>query len=237
MEIPDDEIGLVCPSERSLARYRLYTEADLERLQQVVVYRRLGFPLDEIVRLLAEVTPAGVTDHLRRQRAALLARMAELRDLVVAIDRALEKGMTGINLTQEERRELFGDGFSDEYAAEAKERWGDTQGYQRWAVRAPSYSRADWEQIKAEGDAVNAGYAAAQDCGAPADSVAAMDAAEAHRAYMSARFYDVSHEMHCGLGQMYVCDARFTTYYEDLAPGLAQYVHDAILANAARCAS
>ncbi|MDQ6641736.1 MAG: MerR family transcriptional regulator, partial [Actinomycetota bacterium] len=84
-----DEIGLVRPSGRSQAGYRLYTRADLERLEAVVVYRRLGFPLGEIAALV-EATGADRAGHLRRQRAAVSTRLEEMHDLVKAIDRALE---------------------------------------------------------------------------------------------------------------------------------------------------
>ncbi|HET7822013.1 MAG TPA: TipAS antibiotic-recognition domain-containing protein, partial [Ornithinibacter sp.] len=70
--------------------------------------------------------------------------------------------------------------------------------------------------------------------GAPATSVEAMDAAEAHRAHIERWFYDLDHEFHRGLADMYLADPRFTKTYEDQARGLAQYVHDAIHANADR---
>jgi DNA-binding transcriptional MerR regulator len=62
-----DEIGLLAPSGRSVADYRLYTEADVVRLQQVVVYRRLGFAL-KAIGLLLDDPDADVEQHLRRQR-------------------------------------------------------------------------------------------------------------------------------------------------------------------------
>src|SRR6476659_7700741 len=77
-----DEIGLLVPSERSRAGYRLYTDGDLARLQQVVVYRRLEMPLEEIATLLDGGEDAA--DHLRRQRDAVRQRLDELTDLVVA---------------------------------------------------------------------------------------------------------------------------------------------------------
>jgi hypothetical protein len=70
--------------------------------------------------------------------------------------------------------------------------------------------------------------------GVPADSEQAMDLAEGARAQISKWFYDCPYEMHRGLAQMYLADPRFTKTYEDQAPGLAQYVHDAIIANCAR---
>jgi DNA-binding transcriptional MerR regulator len=227
-----DEIGLLRPAGRSSGGYRLYTEADLERLRHVVVYRRLGLSLEEIADVLAR--PESAAEHLRRQRAAVTARLDELTDLVLAIDRALEKEGTGVKLTKEEQRELFGDGFSDEYAAEAQERWGDTDAWKQSQARTSHYSKEDWAAIKAEQDAVMEGFAAALRSGATADSEAAMDAAEAHRRGIHERFYDLPYAMHRGLADMYVADPRFTKTYEDVAPGLAQFVRDAIHANADR---
>ena len=232
-----DQIGLLCPSERSDAGYRLYTEADIARLQHVVVYRRLGFPLEQIAELLDAGSPDAVADHLRRQRAQVMSRLEEMSDLVTAIDRALEKEMTGVNLTKDEQRELFGDGFSDEYAAEAQERWGDTEAWRQSQQRTSRYTKGDWEQIKAETDEINAAFVTALEAGEPATSAAAMDAAERARLQMNERFYDLCHEFHRNLGDMYVSDPRFTKTYEDIAPGLAQYVRDAIHANADRHAT
>lgn len=222
-----DEVGLLRPTRRSAAGYRLYTDADITRLQHVIVYRRLGFTLDEIALVLDD-PDADVASHLRRQRDAVMSRLDELSDLVVAIDRALEAEMSGIQLTREEQQELFGDGFSEEYQAEARERWGDTDRWKQSQARTARYTKADWEAIKAETDAVNDGFVAAKRSGAAPDSEAARAAAEAHGRHIHDRFYDLSPEMHLCLARMYVADERFTAYYDDLEPGLAQYVHDAI---------
>jgi DNA-binding transcriptional MerR regulator len=227
-----DEIGLLVPSERSAAGYRLYTDADLTRLQQVVVYRRLELPLDEIRELLDGGEDA--VEHLRRQRDAVMSRLDELSELVVAIDRALEREMSDQPATPEEMKELFGDGFKDEYQAEARERWGESDAWQQSAQRTKRYTKADWQAVKAEMDAVNAAFIAAKGRGEPPTSEAAMDAAEAHRRHIADRFYDLDHEFHRGLADLYVSDPRFTKTYDDLEPGLAQYVRDAIHANSDR---
>jgi DNA-binding transcriptional MerR regulator len=227
-----DEIGLVRP-HRTASGYRVYTDDDLERLRHVVVYRRLGFPLEEIVPLLDD-PHTDVAEHLRRQRAAVMSRLDEMRSLVAAIDRALETTMNGNTLTPEEQKELFGDGFSEEYAREAEERWGDTDAYRQSQERTRRYSKDDWRRIAAEGEEVTARLVALKRAGTPADSVEAMDAAEAHRAQIDRWFYDVGYPMHRGLADMYLADPRFTKTYDDREPGLAQYVHDAIHANADR---
>jgi hypothetical protein len=72
------------------------------------------------------------------------------------------------------------------------------------------------------------------EAGEPADSAAAMDAAEEHRQWISRSHYDCGHEMHTCLGEMYVSDPRFTATYDKIRPGLAVYLRDSILANAVR---
>lgn len=226
-----DEIGLLTPNERSPAGYRLYTQDDLTRLQQIVVYRRLEMPLEEIAQLLDDEQNAA--DHLRRQRATVMSRLSELRELVEAIDLALEKEMSNEKMTDAEMRQLFGDAFDESYADEAKERWGDTDAWRQSQERTAKYTKADWQQVKAEGDAVNEAFAAAMDAGEPATSERAMDAAELHRASIE-RFYDCGYDMQRNLAEMYVGDERFTAYYDGVRPGMAQYIRDAIHANADR---
>jgi MerR family transcriptional regulator, thiopeptide resistance regulator len=230
-----DEIGLLVPSERTSAGYRLYNGKDITRLQHVVVYRRLGFALEEIAVLLDDPT-ADLGEHLRRQRVAVMSRLDEMRDLVTAIDQALEKEVSGIKLTKQEQKELFGDGFSDDYADEAKQRWGDTQEYQESQRRAAEYTKEQWKQIKAESEANMVELAAAVNDGEPATSERAMAAAEQHRVLIEKWFYPVPYPMHVGMSDMYVTDPRFTKTYEDVATGLARYVRDAIHANADRAA-
>ena len=230
-----DEIGLLVPSERTSAGYRLYSAKDIARLQHVVVYRRLGFALEEIALLLDDAS-ADVGEHLRRQREAVMSRLGEMRELVTAIDRALEKEMSGTNLTREEQKELFGDGFSDDYAEEAEQRWGETEAWKQSQSRTSKYTKADWAEVKAEMDATNAAFVSAMADGELATSQRAMDAAEQHRLHIHNRFYDLTPEFHRGLGDMYLADPRFTKTYEEIRPGMAQYVRDAIHANADRAA-
>lgn len=230
-----DEIGLVVPSERSHAGYRLYTEADLRRLQHVVVYRRLGFSLEQIGEILRDGAGRDtVAEHLRRQRAAVTDRLAELSGLVSAIDKALEAEMNDYQITREEQRELFGDNFDESYAQEAEQRWGDTDAWKESQRRSRSYTKEQWQQIKEEGDRVNARFVELMTAGVAADSEQAMDAAEAARQQICTWFYDCPRSMHASIAEMYVADPRFTKTYEDIHEGMAQYVRDAVVANADR---
>jgi len=120
------------------------------------------------------------------------------------------------------------------HAAEAKERWGHTDAYKESAKRTASYSRADWDEMKAETEAIEAGFAEALGKGAPADGEQAMDLAEEARLQIDRRFYPCSHAMHANLAEMYTADTRFRAHYDDRAEGLAEYVAAAIRANQAR---
>lgn len=227
-----DEIGLVTPAGRTPAGYRLYTEDDLTRLQHVVVYRRLGFALEEVADLLAD--PGGAQSHLRRQRAAVMSRLDEMHALVAAIDRALEQTMSDIQITRDEQRRLFGDAFDDDYAAEAKQRFGDHPEWDAAQQRAASYDTAQWQEIAAEDAGIKADLAALLAAGEPADDTAAMDVAERQRRHICDRFYDCPPQMHARVATTFTDDPRTRSQYDDVAEGLAAFARRAVEANAAR---
>jgi MerR family transcriptional regulator, thiopeptide resistance regulator len=228
-----DEIGLLTPGGRTSAGYRRYDEADLDRLQRILFYRELGFGLDDIRTVMTD-GGADASAHLRRQHTMLRDRIRRLERMAAAVEKALEARTMGISLTPEERFEVFGDFDPDAHAAEVEERWGGTDAYRESQRRVSRYTKGDWVRLKAEAAAATNAMVDALKAGLPADSVQAMHGAEAHRRQISDWFYDCSYEIHVGLAEMYIADPRFTATYEKIAPGLAKYVHGAILANAAR---
>lgn len=119
-------------------------------------------------------------------------------------------------------------------AHEAEQRWGHTQAWKQSAQRAAGYTAEDWTALRAEADACRAAFADAMRSGCPADGDTAMTAAEDHRRHINRWFYDLDHEMHRTVSNLYTTDPRFTEHYDQVAPGLAQYVRAAIHANADR---
>ncbi|WP_371517953.1 MerR family transcriptional regulator [Kitasatospora sp. NBC_01300] len=228
-----DEIGLLSPADRTRTGYRRYRDADLDRLQQILFYRELGFPLEEIAAILDDdsVSPS---EHLRRQHRLLTDRIRHLQDLATAVEHAMEARRMGIQLSPEEKFEIFGEGYREEWEQEAEQRWGDTAAWAESQRRTGGYDKADWQRIQAEMAALNTRLVEALTAGEPADGTVATDLAEAHRQHICQNFYDCTFTIHRGLAGLYVSDPRWTTTYEDLAPGLAQWLHDAILANADR---
>ncbi|MGI5525677.1 MerR family transcriptional regulator [Micromonospora sp. CA-259024] len=226
-----DEIGLLSPSGRTSAGYRRYDDADLQRLQLVLYYRELGFPLEEIAAIIDDPA-ADPAAHLRRQHELLTVRLKRLQEMVTAIEFAMEASKMNIQLTPEERFEVFGDFDPEEHQAEAEQRWGDTDAYRESNRRVARYSKEDWLRNKAENEDWGRRMVVVLASGAPADSPEAMELAEEHRQLISRWFYECSYEMQTGLADMYLADERFTAYYENIAPGLAAYLNEAIHANA-----
>ena len=231
-----DEVGLLSPGGRSAAGYRLYESSDLERLQQILFYRELGFTLKEISAIVDD-PGTDALGHLRRQRGLLTERIERLRAMVDAIDYEMEATTMDIPLTPEERFEVFGEFRPEDYAEEAERRWGGTEAYGQSQRRVASYKKEDWQQLKAEEEGVRARLAAALAAGLAPDSEEAMDAAEAHREHISRWFYECTYEIHRGLADMYVSDERFRSNYDATAPGLAHFIREAVHANASRADS
>lgn len=228
-----DEIGLLRPGGRSRAGHRRYDDTDLDRLQQILFYRELGFPLEEIAPLLDDPGIDPVAE-LRRRHRLLTDRIERLQRMAAAVEHAMEAKKMGIQLTPEEKFEVFGETYSEEYETEAEQRWGDTAAWEESQRRTGSYTKEDWARIKAETDALNQRIAAALADGVAADSPQGMELAEEHRQQICGSFYECGYELHACLGEMYVSDERFTATYDAVAPGLARYLRDAIVANAAR---
>ncbi|NTW29480.1 MAG: MerR family transcriptional regulator [Coriobacteriia bacterium] len=228
-----DELGLLVPSERSEAGYRLYSLEDLEKLQQVMFYKELGFGLEEIGALMADPT-FDRREALMTQRILVAEQALRLEALVGLIDKTIASLEGGIKMTKEDMFEVFGDFDPSEYEDEVKDRWGETDAYRESARRAKRYTKEDWKRFKEESEDINNAIAALMDAGVEPDDVRAMDAVERHRLQIDRWFYPCSREMHAQLGKMYIAGPRFTATYEKIRPGMAHYVCDATTANAAR---
>jgi DNA-binding transcriptional MerR regulator len=228
-----DAIGLLRPGGRSHAGHRRYEDADLDRLQQILFYRELGFPLEEVAALLDD-PDTDPQAHLRRQHELLSARITKLQEMAAAVERAMEAKKMGINLTPEEKFEVFGDNDPEQYAEEVEQRWGGTEAYAESQRRIAQYTKDDWKRMQDENADWGARYNALMESGEQPTGERAMDLAEEHRRHICTWFYDCTYEIHTCLGEMYVSDERFTAFYDEIRPGMAEHLRDAILANAVR---
>jgi DNA-binding transcriptional MerR regulator len=223
-----DELGLLSASERSDAGYRLYSYEDLARLREILTWRALGFSLADIGSVLDDPEHDGLV-ALERQRALLEREIDRLGTLAAAVDAAIAAHRNGKPLKESKMFEGF---EASEYEDEARERWGHTEAYHESRRRAESYSEAEWDAIRGEGEEIVRELVSLLRSGQPSDGAAARATAERHRQHISRWFYPCSRQMHRGLGEMYVADDRFAQVYEREAVGLAAYFRDAIVANA-----
>ncbi|ANM31433.1 hypothetical protein ABI59_20430 [Acidobacteria bacterium Mor1] len=224
-----DEIGLLRPSARSAAGYRLYDGDDLIRLQQILIGRSLGLPLTEIQQFLDRPGFDRLA-ALRAQREALVEQALATDRMIRAVDKAIA-GLDGSAQGDFDMKELF-DGFEPaEHQAEAERRWGATDAYRESSRRTRNYTPDDWKTLKAEQDRIYADAAAAMAAGASPESAEAMAIAERHRLSIDRWFYPCSPFMHRGLADLYEADARFRENIDEHGEGLTTFLAAAIRAN------
>lgn len=212
-----DAVGLLQPSWRTMTDYRLYTDDDLERGFQILVYRGAGLSLAEISGILAE--PATARQALRRQRKVLVERAGHLRAMMRAVDELLERGDT---MTAKDKIEMFGGDWPG-YAEEAKGRWGDTPEWEQARAVENSMTTADWQSIKEEQEAFVGMLIDARSHNVAPGSEKAAEVVEKHRETI-AHFYDVPRGRQVLLARMYAQDERFNQTYRGHAGYLLQLV-------------
>lgn len=222
-----DEIGLLRP-KRGNGGYRQYSEADVLRLQQILVYRALGLPLQRIKSLMDD-PGFDAEAALEEQRAQLEARAAETSRMLESVDRALAKLRRGAAL---DLADLF-DGFDPAaYEEEAEQRWGDTAAYAESKRRTSEYTKEDWGRIKAESDAILERVAAAIEARTAPASDAGKALAEAYRLHVDRYYYPCSRAMYQEVASLYTADPRFQKNLDKFGQGVADFLSRAAVANA-----
>jgi len=134
-------------------------------------------------------------------------------------------------LNPEEKHEVFGTFDPDNHNEEVKSRWGNTDAYKQSAKKTANYTKEDFAQMNLESDFIVQTFKNLMEKETSPESKDAKEAAEAHRQHITKWFYDCTYEIHSNLALMYVMDERFKENYEKRAQGLAQFIHDAIIAN------
>lgn len=226
-----DEIGLVVPSARSWAGYRLYGPDDVARIHRVLVYRETGMPLAEVARVLDD-PDVDATAHLARQRDLLQARIAHLARMLRAVDTMMERNSMGENLTPQQQAEILGAEWDPAWQEEAEERWGDSDEWAQAAARKAAMTRQDWARVAEETEALETDLANAMREGVVPGSERANALAERHRASID-RWFDTTYAKQVLIARGYVANSRFTAYYDKRESGLAAWIKEIIDANAA----
>ncbi len=218
-----DEIGLLKPAHvEERTGYRYYDEACLERMQEILFYRELDFPLKNICELLS--SPGyDKQKALEQQKRLLVLKKERLERLIDALDKA-GKGeyvMTAFdNKEYEETRE--------KYEKEVKERWGETDAYKEHQEKTKGYSKENWQDANAGLDNILEEFAQCKAGGATPDSKEAIDLVKKLQNHITEQYYTCTNEILAGLGQMYVADERFRKNIDKHGEGTAEFVSEAI---------
>ena len=225
-----DETGLVRPCWRSDANYRLYSEADVMRSQQVLVYRQTGMSLADIKMVLDEPDTDAMT-HLRRQRELLQGQISHLQQMLSSIDMVMDIQQSGARISVAEMAEIWGADWDPIYIEEARAQWGHTEEWAESYRRKARMTRADWERAHEETIALETALAEAMRSGVEPGSPEANALARWHRKDFN-RWFEVSTSKQVLIARGYVADERYARYYDKRAPGLAAWLKDVIDASA-----
>lgn len=228
------QIGLLVPARFSNAGYRLYGQSEVDRLQQILFYRELGFALSEITALLNDPNfdrKAALQSHL----SALKAQQARLNTLILTVEKTIQQETGGDQMTDSEKFEGFKAALIEEnearFGEETRSKYGDetvNQTNAKISSMSPTQYGA-WKQLEQE--ILTELEQAVLNHDTP-DGETGKHLATLHRQWLAYTWSQYSPAAHKGLAQMYVCDERFTTYYDRNIAGCAAFLRDAILFHA-----
>ena len=197
-----DRIGLLHPAEYTEAGYRLYDDACLERLQQILLFRELEFPLKEIREIL-DSPSFDRSKALAQQIELLTLKKEHIQNLI-----DLARGIQSIGV-----KKLTFDAFDtskiDEYAAQAKASWGDTPAYKEYEERSKGRTKADMQKIHVQLMDIFAEFGAIRDTDPAAEQ--AQTLVKKLQDFITENMYTCTDEILSGLGKMYAAGGEFTT--------------------------
>ena len=213
-----DAIGLLKPTELTEAGYRLYDDTALERLQIILLFRELQFPLKDIKAMLDSST-FNTGEALSQQIALLELEYKRLGELIVHARNLQQKEGLFMNFEPFNTQQL------DAYKTEAKAKWGDTVAYAEYAQKEAKGK--DFNSIAAQMMQVFAELGTLRHL--PPDDAAVQQKIAALQQFITDNFYTCTKEILYGLGQMYTADERFMHNIDKAGgEGTAQFVSEAI---------
>ena len=218
-----DEIGLIKPALVDAQNgYRFYDENSLLRMQEILFYRELDFPLKSILEILSS-PDYDKQKALAEQRKLLELKKERLERIIDALDGATKGKVTMTafdNSDYETARK--------QYEVEAKQRWGETDAYKEHQEKTADYSKDKWQEVNDGLMTIFAKFAECMKNGNTADLDDAQALVKELQNYITENYYTCTTEILVGLGLMYVADERFKTNIDKNGDGTAEFVSKAI---------
>ncbi len=197
-----DEIGLLAPASHTEAGYRLYDDDALERLQQILLFRELEFPLREIRRIIAN--PDFDRAKALEQQIALLELKREHLEGLISLARSIQStgGRKQMDFSAFDTKKL------DEYAAQAKATWGHTEAYKEYEKKNQGRTAEDSSALTGQMMQIFADFGAVKETSPASEPAQAL----VHRLqeFITAHYYTCTNEILAGLGQMYAAGGEMT---------------------------
>lgn len=225
-----DEIGILKPARINSSGYRIYGEAEINRLQQILFYRELGVSLDSIKNIVIAPSFDG-TNALREHREKLLEKRMQLDVLIANVEKTIALTEGRIKMTDKEKFKGFKQKMIDDneqkYGKEIREKYGNDT-IDKSNEKLKSMTKEEYDKVTRLADEVMTTLAEAIKNGDPASELA-QRAADLHKQWLTYYWNEYSKKAHAGLAEMYVEDERFKAYYDKNGPGTATFLRDAIL--------
>ena len=218
-----DQIGLLAPIQIGGNGYRYYDRGSLLRLQQIMFYRELDVPLQDILIIMSR-PDFNPLDAMEKHRSALLNRRQRLDRLIHTIDQTIH---TLKGESQMKENEIF-EGFDEsQYEEEARQRWGNTAAYAESQKRWGAYFADEKAAIKAEGQEITRRMVGGDER-VRADDPQIQAAIADYMSYINRYFYAIDKTILRNLSDMWVADPRFAVNYERIRKGGAAFVREAV---------
>ena len=218
-----DKINLLKPEYRAESGYRYYGQNELLRLQQILFYRELDYPLKEVKRILDD-PEFDLLKSLEFHKIELQKRTSRLSGLLITINNTIVKLKNQEMMNDEEMYEGFSNVDMQAIRNEAIRNYGDDEVLAA-EEKVKAMGKKKWKQVKQEGDAICERLVSLIDL-LPSSIEVQIEIAN-HYKHISI-FYEVSEARYRGLGKMYVEDERFTAHFGKFGNGLAEFLHKGI---------
>lgn len=226
-----DQIGLLKPCRVNSAGYRIYGQAEVDALQQILLYRELGFRLKDISTIIRDPS-FNRLDALNQHLKTLQERKSHLDLLIENVNKTILKEKGKITMTDNEKFEGFKTRLIEEneekYGEEIREKYGE-KAVKRSNDMFMNLTPEQYDKMQSLAEEIKSGLEEAVKSGEDPAGATGQKLAALHKEWLTFTWPQYSKEAHRGLGQMYVDDERFTAYYDTNIKGCALFLRNAIV--------
>jgi len=223
-----DAVGLLKPAEVGENGYRYYGRAELLRLQQILLHRELEFPL-EAIKAVLEAPGFDQAQALRRHRQTLAAKAQRYRRLIRTLDETVASLEGETTMEDKDLYQGFAPEKQAEYEAFLIDRFGEAtrDRIDESKRRMKGASKAQFAAAMAQVETLERALGDAATADVPVDDADVQELIREHHAWFS-QFWTPNREAYIGLGSLYQEHPDFRARYEAVAPGLTNYLGEAM---------